>query len=358
MTVVSRRLRALACFLVRFPVPSRTLQGSRPGPGRPVVGFTAVAAAAVVLAGCGGMPTTGSMRGINGPIVYTKVGEGEPTVVLQSGLGDGREPWAAVMQQLRERHSVFAYDRPGYGDSTGFTPVPRNPCGIATELHELLKSAGVKPPYLLVGHSIGGLYQYAYARQYPDEVAGIVLVDATHPLHLRRMQVEVPVMASMLENMSKRVFSGMMQTEFNMQTECVDALLQKPRPDVPVRVLTRTVYSPVEQASGFEAMVHALEPNWLPLVGGREIEPVTGAGHYIQRDKPGRVVQAVDAVADEIKIRAAARVAAASAASGAASTPAAAVAPTRTTGVAPATPTATGSVSAAAAASAASAPTR
>ncbi len=316
MTFVSRRHRALAALFGNVsarPAPRRDAQNRS---GR-TVGLALASVGALLMAGCGGMPTTGSMRGINGPIVYTQLGQGAPTVVLQSGLGDARAPWAPVMQQLRERHAVFAYDRPGYGDSTGFTPVPRNPCGIATELHELLKSAGVKPPYLLVGHSIGGLYQYAYSRLYPDEVAGLVLVDATHPLHLRRMQVEVPVMASMLENMSKRVFSGMMQTEFNLQTECVDALLQKPRPDVPVRVLTRTVYSPVEQASGFEAMVHALEPNWLPLVGGREIEPVSGAGHYIQRDSPARVVQAIDAVADEIKIRAAARAGAAAAASAA-----------------------------------------
>lgn len=273
--------------------------------------LAAVCAAAALTAGCGSvMPNTGDQRLVGGPIVYTKVGHGEPTIVLQSGLGDGRDPWIPVLGQLREHYSVFAYDRPGYGESTATPPTPRSPCGIASELHELLKSAGVKPPYVLVGHSIGGLYQYAFSRMYPDEVAGIVLIDATHPMHLRRMQVEVPVMANMLDSMSRRVFRGMMQVEFNMQQECVDALLQKPRPDVPVRVLTRTVYSPVEAASGFESMVHGLEPNWLPLVGGKGLQPVPGAGHYIQRDKPDVVVAAIEAVTKEAQAREAEKTAA------------------------------------------------
>lgn len=289
MSVLERRLRAST---------SRPSVGAR---------FTAslTMLGALVLGGCAStMPNTGNQRVTGGPIVFTQVGHGAPTVVLQSGLGDGRDPWSPVLQALRNDYSVFAYDRPGYGDSTATPPTPRNPCGIATELHGLLQSAGIKPPYVLVGHSIGGLYQYAFSRLYPDEVAGIVLVDATHPLHLRKMQVEVPVMANMLDSMSRRVFRGMMQAEFMQQQDCIDTLWAKPRPDVPVRVLTRTVYSPMEMASGFETMVHGLEPNWLPLVGGKALQPVAGAGHYIQRDQPKVVVEAIEAVVREARERA------------------------------------------------------
>lgn len=261
--------------------------------------------ALAVLGGCASpLPNTGMQRILGGPIVYTEVGRGEPAVVLQSGLGDGRGPWAPVVEQLRERHHVFVYDRPGYGDSTATPTTGRSPCAIATELRELLKSAGVKPPYLLVGHSVGGLYQYAFSRLYPDEVAGIVLVDATHPLLWRRMQVELPLMASMLDSMSRRVFRGVMQAEFMDREVCVDGLMPRPMPQVPVRVLTRTYFTPEEQAGGFEAMLQGMEPNWLPLTGATRLEPVEGAGHYIQRDQPARVVQAIDEVAAEIRRRA------------------------------------------------------
>lgn len=285
--------------------------------------FLRLSCVAALLAGCGAMPNTGTQRLLGGPVVYTYVGGGKPVVVLQSSIGDGRDPWVPVMSELRNRYSVFAYDRPGYGDSTATPPTPRNPCGIATELHDLLHASGIKPPYLLVGHSMGGLYQYAFSRLYPDEVAGLVLVDAVHPMHTRRMQVEVPLMANMLESMSRRVFRGMMQAEYNQQTDCVDPLLAKRRPDVPVRVLTRTVYTPEETISGFEAMVHGLEPNWLPLVGGKGIQPVEGAGHYIQRDQPEAVVHAVDEVAQEIRERTEAAAAVAEAAASAPSAPSA-----------------------------------
>jgi pimeloyl-ACP methyl ester carboxylesterase len=290
---------------------------------------------ALLLAGCSAMPNTGTQRLVGGPVVYTYVGQGKPVVVLQSSIGDGRDPWIPVLSELRSRYSVFAYDRPGYGDSSATPPTPRNPCGIATELHDLLHASGVQPPYLLVGHSMGGLYQYAFSRLYPDEVAGLVLVDAVHPMHTRRMQVEVPLMANMLESMSRRVFRGILQVEYNMQTDCVDALLAKRRPDVPVRVLTRTVYTQEETISGFEAMVHGLEPNWLPLTGGKRIEPVEGAGHYIQRDHPEAVVAAVDGVVKEMAERKPA--AATAAATVAASAASAASAPPASPASAPAT---------------------
>lgn len=329
MSLFERRLRAPMCL---------------PSPRAVVLAMAA--ASVMVLAGCASvMPNTGNQRILGGPIVYTHVGRGEPTIVLQSGLGDGRDPWGPVLSQLREHHSVFAYDRPGYGDSTATPPTPRNACGIATELHELLKSAGIAPPYVLVGHSIGGLYQYAFSRLYPDEVAGIVLLDATHPMHLRRMQVEVPMMANMLDSMSRRVFRGMMQAEFMQQQECIDALMQKPRPDVPARVLTRTVYSPVESASGFETMVHGLEPNWLTLVSAKQLQPVAGSGHYLQRDKPDVVVEAIEAVTQEARERIAARAQSSEAAAlsvSQAASAAAAVAAPKAAAAAPAAPPASG----------------
>src|SRR5574343_1205197 len=114
-----------------------------------------------------------------------------PTVVLQAGLGDGQSAWRPVLPALQQLGPVFAYDRPGYGSAASVDGA-RDPCTIARELHALLQQQQVAPPYLLVGHSIGGLYQYVYARLYPQEVAGMVLLDPTHTEHWASMQQQVP----------------------------------------------------------------------------------------------------------------------------------------------------------------------
>lgn len=121
---------------------------------------------------------TAHVAGMDAP--YALAGKGKPTVVFESGLGDGKESFAEVFADLQPDASVFAYDRPGYGGTGAFaadSDGARTGEEVSRHLHDLLSAAGAKPPYLLVGHSIGGLYVLSFARLYPDEVAGLVLVD-------------------------------------------------------------------------------------------------------------------------------------------------------------------------------------
>ena len=105
------------------------------------------------------------------------VGTGSPTVVLDAGLGGTSLDWNLVQTEIGPTTQVCAYDRAGMGWSdTG--PAPRTPGQIARELHTLLTNAGIPGPYVLVGHSAGGKNVRMFALQYPDEVAGMVLVDA------------------------------------------------------------------------------------------------------------------------------------------------------------------------------------
>lgn len=252
-----------------------------------------------LLGGCASVPTTHAYRSTTGTVAYTRIGSGQPTVVLQAGLGDGKAAWAPLVSRLSPRYTVLAYDRPGYGDSADNT-LPRDPCSVAVELHELLRAEGLPPPYVLVGHSIGGLYQYAYARLYPQEVAGLVLVDATHPRHWEHMQTEAPAAAKMVEVLRATQFSAVMRREFDQQGECGEKLAAQPALAVPARVLTRTEYDLYERGA-FERMLKVDEQDWLRLTGARQVEPVAGSGHYIQQDKPEAVVAAIDAVAGPAK---------------------------------------------------------
>ncbi|GGP18947.1 alpha/beta fold hydrolase [Silvimonas iriomotensis] len=251
--------------------------------------------AVTVLAACTSMPDSGQQTlASGGKIGWTVAGAGKPVVVLQSGLGDDRSAWSKVFPDLAAHYRVFAYDRPGYGSSSSAS-TPRDPCTIAAELHDLLRAAQVPPPYLLVGHSIGGMYQYVYARMYPDEVAGLVLVDATHPDHWRNMQTQSSTQASLLKGMRLTVFTPAMRPEFDDQDKCLDQIARSPALGKPVRVLVRTRYDLMEQGS-FEQQVHQEEADWLVLTGASKAQPVN-SGHYIQNDQPAAVLNAVAAVA-------------------------------------------------------------
>ncbi len=102
------------------------------------------------------------------------------TVILESGAGGYSLEWRDVQADIAQFARVVAYDRAGRGWSDAGS-IPRLPQRIASELHVLLKHAGIQPPYILVGQSLGGFYVRQFAAMYPQEVAGLVLVDASHP---------------------------------------------------------------------------------------------------------------------------------------------------------------------------------
>jgi len=107
-------------------------------------------------------------------------GEGRPTVVLETGALGISAAWGWVQPQVAVHTRVCSYDRAGLGWSEP-GPKPRDALRIAKELRTLLRNAGETPPYVLVGVSFGGLLVRVYADQYPEDVAGLLLVDSSHP---------------------------------------------------------------------------------------------------------------------------------------------------------------------------------
>jgi pimeloyl-ACP methyl ester carboxylesterase len=101
-----------------------------------------------------------------------------PAVVFENGMGAELAYWRRVQSEVQQFATTIAYDRAGVGGSSD-GPLPRDARQVATELHAALRDSGVPPPYVLTGHSIGGLYVRVYAAMYPDEVAALVLVDAS-----------------------------------------------------------------------------------------------------------------------------------------------------------------------------------
>ncbi len=104
------------------------------------------------------------------------VGAGRPTVVIDTGVGETYTSWESIIESLSHETRICAYDRAGYGQSEP-GPMPRDSQRTAHELHQLLSNSGEEGPFLLVGHSLGGLNMQMYADRYPDEVTGMVLLD-------------------------------------------------------------------------------------------------------------------------------------------------------------------------------------
>lgn len=107
------------------------------------------------------------------------VGVGGPTVVLSSGMGNPSSAWAPLQDRLGKTARVCAYDRDGLGWS-GDSGRPRDAATATDQLHRLLAAANIAPPYIVVGHSYGALVARVYADTYPDNVAGLVLIDSSH----------------------------------------------------------------------------------------------------------------------------------------------------------------------------------
>src|SRR5919107_3029314 len=124
-------------------------------------------------------PPPGEMVDVGGYSLHINcVGQGSPTVLLDGGSGEMSAQWVWVQQEVSETTRVCAYDRAGMGWSE-MGPQPRDGRQISSELHTLLTKADIEVPYVLVGHSFGGMYMQTYAARYPDEVAGVALVDSS-----------------------------------------------------------------------------------------------------------------------------------------------------------------------------------
>lgn len=106
-------------------------------------------------------------------------GMGSPTVVFDAGLGDGIRVWGLIQPAVAKHSRVCSYDRAGLGFSDPPTR-PSTSANMVDDLHRLLHAAKVKPPYVLVGHSLGGMNVKLYAETYLSDVAGLVFVDPSH----------------------------------------------------------------------------------------------------------------------------------------------------------------------------------
>jgi pimeloyl-ACP methyl ester carboxylesterase len=145
-------------------------------------------------------PPPGQMIDVGGYKMHLDCyGHGRPTVLLEAGLNDFSVQWARVQPAVAQFTRICAYDRAGLGWSDP-SPHPRTSATMVKELYALLNKAGVTGPYVLVGHSFGGINMRLFARQYPDPVMGMVLVDSAHEEQAAR----IPVLRNAVEQLAQQ----------------------------------------------------------------------------------------------------------------------------------------------------------
>ncbi|HSL29742.1 MAG TPA: alpha/beta hydrolase [Anaerolineales bacterium] len=146
-------------------------------------------------------PLVGQMVDTGGYRLHMHVeGQGSPTVVLDAGAGGFGLAWELVRPAVASVTRVVAYDRAGLGWSDP-SPYPRDAYTMALELHTMLTNAKVAGPYILVGHSLGGVVARQFAAKYPDEVVGLVMVDSAHEQQMKHFPAAMVKMAESMKGM-------------------------------------------------------------------------------------------------------------------------------------------------------------
>ncbi len=256
-----------------------------------------VSIVAILLAGASACTSLPGMRAevINGAQQeYVVRGHGKPVVVFEAGLGDGMDTWATVFDEVGSFSTAFAYNRAGYGHSTRRAE-PRSGTQIVGELRAALAHAGLQPPYLLVGHSLGGTYMELFARLHPEEIAGLVLIEARAASMTRRCR-EAQLLACDPPKFLVAALPGAAASEYAASDATFQEVEDAGRmPAVPLVVLTSTQPRLVEGPSWSKLWLTTQKELAAQSPLGKQVTTWI-SGHYIHKTEPRLVIDAVSEI--------------------------------------------------------------
>jgi pimeloyl-ACP methyl ester carboxylesterase len=264
---------------------------------------------------CTAPTDTAPVPGIAGPqmidiggrrLALTCAGAGSPAVILETGLGAESNEWAIVQRETCAVARVMRYDRANRGASERVSG-PRTALGMIEDLRALLRASEIEGPYILVGHSFGGLLVRLYAHRYSEEVAGIVLVDAMHedqfdvfgPLFPPATHSEPPELTR-----TRTFWQGGWRSP-EATTERIDFIssIRQAREvtslgDIPLHIIIAGGFLnqpliPAEFRDSLQDRWEALQRQFLNLSTQATYSLALSSGHFVQRDAPQIVCDAI-----------------------------------------------------------------
>jgi pimeloyl-ACP methyl ester carboxylesterase len=215
-------------------------------------------------------------------------GEGSPTVIMDAGLNMTTESWGTVAGETAKFTRVCVYDRAGLGDSDR-AQKPRTSRQIVSDLNKLLQIAGEDPPFILVGHSFGGINMRMYASTYPQSAAGLVLIDASYEDEYQRYAELKPVAKreDYLRHEGGDNFEGV-----NLLASADELRLSGALPKIPVIVLSAKQKSPLTEDLP-QIKAHDEMQAELARSTAGQLVVVSDSGHFIQLDQPDVVIDSI-----------------------------------------------------------------
>jgi pimeloyl-ACP methyl ester carboxylesterase len=229
--------------------------------------------------------------------------EKDAKVILLTGLGGSTTDWQTIEPDLATLAHVLNYDREGLGKSS-WQRLPKDSRTIATELHTLLQAKRIGPPYILMAHSLGGVHARVFASLYPNEVSGMVLLDPTPENLTDSLLATLPRSDRefILEQIRKEEAAALKQLpeggikeEFKAINTCYDQVRSTVlKTNVPVAVISSMKVENNDTPQSKE-MAKRLRDQMLTQIGTTQKQhyTTTSAGHYVQKDQPQLVMDAL-----------------------------------------------------------------
>jgi pimeloyl-ACP methyl ester carboxylesterase len=267
------------------------------------------------------MTTVNGKFDVGGHNLYLECyGEGSPTVVLENGWGDNLAgAWYRIIPNIALVTRVCGYERANMGMSDSISGT-RTTQQLVVDLHALLQAAKIEGPYILTGHSFGGYTVRLYASQYPNDVAGVVLVDSRHPDIMTRWLAalpkpspnDTPEVLALRQNLPTTSTDPVPPEQVDLQTSDAQIRAVKSLGSIPLVVLARAPNGGDVRSTWWSGLpndiVTILEQGWqeaqkdlTSLSSNSTLIVAAKSGHYIQDDEPQLVIDAILDLVDKAR---------------------------------------------------------